>query len=101
LAKRGGSKLERKHVEAIAHKLGAVREEKPGKHIFYAVFADDGTLVTSLGVRHGKKSKHGHVPKQLFVNEHYAYELAICTKSKDEYFEKLEKNGKLQPSSVN
>lgn len=94
MARRGGSKLEQKHVKAIAKKLNAIREEKPGKHIFYSVFFQD-RLITSFGMCHSPHSKHGHIPAQLFISESQAHAMGSCTISKEEYFQILQKKGKL------
>ncbi|MEJ0071345.1 MAG: hypothetical protein WDO24_24305 [Pseudomonadota bacterium] len=55
----------------------------------------EGVAVTSFGLRRGSKSKHGHIPGQLFISQSQTVSLASCTISKDEYFKILKDKGKL------
>lgn len=85
------SEITKEHAERIATKLGAIDETKKGDEHDEMVIYHEGQYVASFGIRRGSKKDagHGHVPKNLGVNTHFAKELAICTKSRLEYLEKV------------
>ncbi len=93
MGKKGGSKLLRSHAHAIARKLKA--ELTSGKAHITAAIRYKGVLVAHFGIRHGAKSKHGHLPSQLFISQSQAAALAACNISTDQYFEMLKNKGKL------
>lgn len=75
----------------IVKKLKAV-DESPSNaaHQKWCVY-HDGKLVAHFGVRRGssKDEGHDHVQKSLNVSTGFAKELAICTKSQDDYLRKM------------
>lgn len=93
MPRRGGSKLQRREADKIAAKLGA--DVKGGSAHDHAMIRWEGVAVTSFGLRRGSKSKHGHIPGQLFISQSQTVSLASCTISKDEYFKILKDKGKL------
>ena len=92
MAKRGGSKLLRKDADDIARKLHA--DLTTGAHIT-AAFRHNGVLILNFGIRHGAKSKHGHLPRALHLNQAQTVKLARCQISRDEYIEILRAKGLL------
>ena len=93
MGRKGGSPLERSEAQAIAKKLKA-KVETGGAHNVAYVYWNE-FLITHFGIRHGHKSKHGHIPTALFINQNQALKLAVCTMSRDEYFEVLQAKKKL------
>jgi hypothetical protein len=83
--------ITKEYAEKIAEKLGATDETKPGDEHDEKVIYFEGRFVARYGIRRGSKknSGHDHVQKNLNVNMHFAKELATCTKSRLEYFEKI------------
>ena len=79
-------------AEAIAKKLGCTPDERKG-HKYYELFVDE-KLVTRFGVRRASKDKgHGHLPRDLHINQKQCRDLSKCPLSKEEYFQILrEKN---------
>jgi predicted glutamine amidotransferase len=83
--------ITKEHALQIARKLHAIDESKPNSaHQKWCIY-HNGKLVTHFGVRHGssKDAGHDHVQKALNVSTHFALELAICTKSDDDYLRKI------------
>jgi hypothetical protein len=71
----------------IAAKLKAVDQSRPNApHEDWCVY-QDGQLVGHFGIRRGSSwdQGHDHVQKALNVTTGFARELAICTKSRDDY----------------
>jgi hypothetical protein len=71
----------------IAAKLKAVDESKPNApHENWCVY-HNGQLVVHFGIRRGSSwdQGHDHVQKALNVTTGFAKELAICTKSREDY----------------
>jgi hypothetical protein len=74
----------------IVKKLGAIDESKPNSvHQEWCVYYN-GQLVANFGVRRGSSwdAGHDHVQKALDVSTGFAKELAICTKSRDDFLRK-------------
>lgn len=91
MSKKGGSRLLKKEAEKIAKKLDAEIQHK-SKHI-WALIKLDGVLITTFGIRHDKKAKHGHIPQYLKISEQQTVDMAACHISKEEYFDILKKKG--------
>jgi hypothetical protein len=93
LGRRRQSRILRREAEAIAHKLGA-NIQSGSKHDRAAV-RYKGVLVATFGISRGRKQGHPHIPKQLFVSETQAIELATCSISSEDYFDLIRFKGKL------
>lgn len=91
MAKKGGSRLDKKDAQDIAKKLKA-EVEKGGSHN-HALVKHAGVLVAKFGIRHDKQAKHGHIPPQLFVSENDAVGLARCTVSEAQWIAKMREKG--------
>jgi hypothetical protein len=65
-------------------------------HDKYGVFHEN-VLVGLIGIRRSprKDQGHDHVPKELNVGHRFAWELGICTKSREDFLRKI---GVLPPS---
>jgi hypothetical protein len=88
------TQIEQADALDIAKKIGC--EVKPDGAHKRALLYLDGQLILQFGIRHGKKSKHGHLcgsNGDLKLNEIKVKALARCTLSKDEYFEILRSKG--------
>jgi hypothetical protein len=88
--------ITKEHAQVICKKLGAVDETSSGAaHERHCVYHGK-ILLGHIGIRHGSKrdQSHDHIPKDLNVSPRFALELATCTKSRDEYLEKV---GVIQP----
>ena len=85
------AEITKEHAENIATKLGAKNESKKGSEHDEMVIYYEGCFVARFGIRRGSKknSGHDHVQKNLNVTPRFAKELATCTKSDREYFEKV------------
>ena len=88
MARRGGSKIQRREAQGIAAKLEADMELGKGDHDT-AYVRVDGRIVASFGIRRGRKSGHFHIPKQIRVSETQAMRLASCTMTYDDYVDLL------------
>jgi hypothetical protein len=88
------SKIERDDALKIARKIGA-SVEKDGKHQL-ATLRYEGKIILVFGIRHGKKSGHGHLVGEnhaLKINGNKAVALAKCTLSCESYFDILRERG--------
>jgi hypothetical protein len=85
------AEITKEYAENIAHKLLAKDESKPRSEHDEMVVYHEGRFVARFGIRRGSKrnSGHDHVQKNLNVSTRFAKELATCTKSRMEYFEKI------------
>ena len=93
MAKGRRSKIQRREACDIAKKLRA--EITDGTKHERALIYENGALITSFGIRHNRTGGHGHIPRQLFVNETVALQLAKCTISREQYFDILNDAGRL------
>ncbi len=84
MARRDGSKIQRREAQRIAAKLEADVELGKGDHDT-AYVRVDGRIVASFGIRRGRRSKHFHIPKRIRVSETQAMRLASCSMTYDEY----------------
>lgn len=82
---------------AIANKLGADISEGRGHKKAVVMIAD--TIVATFGIRHGKRSGHGHIPGKLHVNLRTALGLARCPISRAEYEKIMRDQGELAVDS--
>jgi hypothetical protein len=59
-------------------------------HDRYGVF-HNGVLVASFGIRRGSSKDMGHdfIPKEINVRTSFAKQLAICTKSREDYLREI------------
>ena len=81
-------KFTQKEANAIARKLEAEVKDKGGNHA-KAIIRYQGRIIATYGIRRSSKSVgHNHIPKQLFISPHQAFDLARCPLERDEYFEK-------------
>ena len=78
--------ITRELAEKIAAKLKAIPISKGGAHEIMGVY-QGRQLIASFGIRRGseKDKGHDHVQKELNVSTRFAKELAICTKSRDQW----------------
>jgi hypothetical protein len=88
---KGSNPLKKREAEAIARKLGAT-VEKSGAHQ-RAYFEHAGKLVLSFGIRHGRDSGHGHIPKDMSLSQYDTVRMANCTMSKADYLIVLRDKG--------
>ena len=85
------SRIQKREAEEIAAKLRAELVE--GSNHTLATVKYNGVLIVTFGIRRGRKSGHGHIPRQLHINEARAIELARCPLTRDAYFDLLRKQG--------
>ncbi len=91
MARGNPSPIQRGEAYKIAKKLGAI--VRPGGNHMRALVYWEGTLIKRFGIRHSKRSGHGHIPKQLSVSLSDALAIASCAMSKEQYIALLdEKN---------
>jgi hypothetical protein len=59
-------------------------------HDKYGIFHGD-ILVGTIGIRRSprKDQGHGHIPKELNVGPRFAWELGICTKSREDFLREI------------
>jgi hypothetical protein len=75
-------------AEAIAGKLGCTPYEGRS-HKYYRLFVDQ-KLVARFGVRRASREKgHGHLPRDLHINQKQCSDLSTCPLSKDDYLQIL------------
>jgi hypothetical protein len=81
----------REDAEKIAKKLGAKDETTKGDEHDEMVVYFEGKYWARFGISRGssKESPHNHVHRNLNISPHFAKELAVCTKSREQYFEKV------------
>jgi hypothetical protein len=87
-------KLLKKDALNIATKIGAI-VDSDGPHQ-NASFYHGGLLIFEFGIRHGRKSCHGHLVgenKTLRLNGTQAIALARCNLSKEAYIQILMEKG--------
>ena len=94
MARRGGSKIQRREAQGIAAKLEANVESGKGDHAT-AYVRVDGRIVATFGIRRGRRSGHFHIPKQIRVSETQAMRLASCAMSFDEWVAVWQEKGLL------
>jgi hypothetical protein len=90
-------------AEKIATKLGAKDETTKGDEHDEMVVYFEGKYWARFGISRGskKESPHNHVHRNLNISPHFAKELAICTKSCREYFEKVGLVKPTEPTEAN
>jgi hypothetical protein len=90
----GKSLLHKKEATDIAKKLSArIEKESPHQN---AAFYYQGKFIFEFGIRHGRKSAHGHLCGQnrtLRMTESEALQFARCHISLDDYVKKLKRLG--------
>lgn len=94
----GRSPITRDVAEKIAKKLDAeIDPSNSAHHIAYIHF--NGRVVASFGLRRSSKRDkgHGHVPKDLMVNQSFALELGRCTKYRDDWIDLMKEKGEIDP----
>lgn len=100
MPRRSRNQITKELAIRIVSKLQAVEESEPGAaHQTYVVY-HDGVEVASFGIRRSsqKNKGHDHIPKELRVGPHFAKDLGLCPKSRDDYLRKI---GELQePEAV-
>lgn len=88
--------LNKQDAQKIRKKLKAKQDKKiKGRpHEMWEVF-HNGLVIAQFGIRHGSNNDagHGHLPAQLHVSPSYCKELAVCTKSRDEYITEMQNQG--------
>ncbi len=82
---------------AIAKKLGA--DITNGRAHQNAIVTIGDTIVATFGIRHDRRSGHGHIPKRLHVNLRTALGLARCPISRANYERILRDQGQLAVDS--
>jgi hypothetical protein len=83
--------LTKDHAQVICRKLEAVDETPKGAaHERHCVYYGK-VLLGHVGIRHGSRrdQSHDHIPKDLNIPPRFAFELATCTKYRDDYLEKV------------
>lgn len=87
--------ITKQHAIDIKKRLKA-EVEKDGPHKVAHIY-HEGKYVASFHIRHSSKkdSGHGHIPKQLGLTPRETIELAICTMTKEAYFEILKERGSI------
>lgn len=77
----------------ISEKLGAEKKQAPN-HDRYEVI-NDGVVIAWFGIRRSsnKEIGHDHIPKLLFCSVHFCKELAICTKSREDWLRLIKNQG--------
>ena len=96
MGRKGGSRIDHDCATKIAEKLDA-EIERAGAHVTATVRVD-GVIVVTFGIRHSKKAKNGHLPKELHIGEGDAFRLGTCTMSREQYYERLRRKGLLPPA---
>jgi hypothetical protein len=82
--------ITRELAERIVKKLKGVDVSRKGSpHDDYKI-VHEGKIVAFTSIRRGSSKDQGHdfMSKNLEVNTRFAYELGICTKSRDEFLVK-------------
>jgi hypothetical protein len=84
-------------AEAIAKKLGAVIDSRPGRPHDLARIYHAGRVVALFGIRRGsgKNLGHDHIPSQIYVSTRQARLLGQCPMSREEWIEVMQEKGKL------
>jgi len=80
----------------IIRKLDGQKSTRPGSaHDQYLCYHGD-QLIAAISLRRGseKDQGHDHIPKELNVGPNFARQMAICTKSREDF---LIKQGVIQP----
>lgn len=88
-----GSKIYGREAQNIAKKLGCKVTE--GANHTRVEVRHNGLLIADFGISRDRKKGNGHIPKQLFISQTEAYNLATCTLSQAEYVNILIKKGKI------
>jgi hypothetical protein len=86
--------INKQDATRIAAKLLAKQLSSGGAHTVMGVFYKD-VLIAQFGIRHGsnKDQGHGHVPRSIYVSPNYAKQLAVCTKSNQQWIELMKDKG--------
>jgi len=96
-----GREITKELADKIAKKLQAVQLSPGGAHVLMGIY-HNGLLVAQFGIRRGseKDKGHDHVQKQIKVSTRFAKELAICTKSREQWINLMIEKGFIEEESV-
>jgi hypothetical protein len=84
----------------ICDKLqGVLMPTKNAVHDVYGVYYNN-QLIAQFGIRHGsnKEAGHDHIQKALNVSTGFTKQLAICTKSREDYLRERDLLPQLPPA---
>ncbi len=92
-----GRQITKELAEKIAKKLKARLISSAGPHDMMGVYHGD-RLIKRFSLRRGseKDKGHDHVQKDIGVSTRFAKELAICTKSREQWVELMIRKGEIE-----
>lgn len=91
-----GLTLTKADAEEIAKKLKAEAGRKAGAHTVRKVYVN-GKWVATVSIRHGSNRDlgHNHIVRDIHESPHNAKQLAICTRSYEDWVQSMREKGKV------
>ncbi len=94
MPRKSRTQITKEMARRIAKKLNAQIDKAGSAHDLASVF-HDGLIIAQFGIRRGSRGNagHDHIPSDIFVGPNFTRQLAQCTKSRDQWIQKLIEDG--------